>query len=172
MRERRAGTFRGNVAGATHRSRGSIRGQGAVLPRALVLYEPVADCEGLIVVSRSAVIRCRARLETLKIDDDWRGASQCAAGCCLSGTLSALASGVGLTTPVGWLFYLVMPPLGVGFLVAYMLLRHGPSRSLADAVESVLQELPSVETGSLRRISGTLGGPVSSSRRCTTRARR
>lgn len=106
------------------------------------------DRDDFIVAVRASVLRrCRGKLASLKTRANVSTELLLAAGTSsLGASLSALASGVTLRDPSGTFFFVALPAVGFGSLVAYALCRDHSTRSANDAATDILSELPEPDT--------------------------
>lgn len=105
--------------------------------------------EFMVTIRASSLEGWRERLKKLKRRSfPWAEVLLALSSLGFGAILSALISNVGLDTPVGIFFYIVLLPITVGALVAYVFVRHNETESASSIATELLNEIPKMNGGS------------------------
>lgn len=108
------------------------------------IKKPIEDLDDFKVQVRASTLRrARSKLHGIKGPEfQWQELALGACTLAFGGVLGALPAGLSKSATLAVIYYIVLPVIGTGSLVAYLFLRHLDYQNPARSAREALSELP------------------------------
>ncbi|MFM5564244.1 hypothetical protein ACET8P_17540 [Aeromonas veronii] len=100
----------------------------------------------MITIRASTLKGWREKLTTLKASSfPWAELLLAFSSMGIGAILSSLCSDITISTAIGKFFFIVLPPLTFGAIVAYLFVRHIETASASSVAETLLEDMPNMK---------------------------